>query len=831
MSAIEWPWMIESACGIALGVLLYYMLLRRLPFYPLRRAFLLAWPLLCLLVPLANFEYRVEVPVERSASTTDLSTDREIPAGTVTTGEAGTSIQAGERQTYSNELAYIRPVQLYVIGCTVFLMLFIWRLFALYELIQKGVARKYAGYVLLESKKYDLVASFDRFILQKKGEVLPPMVLAHELVHVRQRHSWDLLYLELLIILQWFNPLVYWWRRELRQTHEFIADASVIRQYGRLNYARVVARQSLDARPPYFSIPFATFIYKRLEAMKTKTTNRWTVLRYFILLPAVVLLLFVFGIKRVEVPKALESESPAALQMVWGDLNCNCYPYLANDHYTCDNVWQTPATLRAWSKEAPRFYATGTAPELLKPAEYTVTYSSAKTRDRGIPRSLPARQVQTSTGFFPPNSSVWKRLGEGDMLKVKARMEHGKTAEFTLVARGKSKRMIYAAELDLGRQIIPIDMSLGKVTYSMDYPAFMDLLDKPSGIRINNDQALARVSAVLLNRRLELANGSWRAQTAQARMDSHRFRLADHAGFREYRPQEEVNLYFHLADYDHSLSVTINLRGEADPAAEEEIRARWGHLEIMGTHFSLRPADIPRLKDKAPQIFLAGKPLPNDLTQEKSYGLLYTDANGITKSREVKLTMQELFNRRLADLEAQLRAGRWEETPQRERLLPGLFVYETSSGVNIPIRVSLDWEQVEKSGPPFIYPLLNFKLSSGFGPRIHPLTKVRKRHHGIDLTAPVGTPVMAAAAGKVVVVRENDGGYGRELVIEHANGFRTRYAQLQGFMVQEGDKVDQGQQVATVGSSGASTGPHLHFEILQGEKRVDPADFLPVRKE
>jgi len=112
---------------------------------------------------------------------------------------------------------------------------------------------------------------------------------------------------------------------------------------------------------------------------------------------------------------------------------------------------------------------------------------------------------------------------------------------------------------------------------------------------------------------------------------------------------------------------------------------------------------------------------------------------------------------------------------------------------------------------------------------MHPIYKQRRFHQGIDLRAPVGTAVYTAQTGRVSSAAWN-GGYGKLVVIEHDNGFSTRYAHLSRFCVSGGEHVRQGQKIALSGNTGLSTGPHLHFEIRQaGGNSIDPARFIMIR--
>ncbi|HAM99076.1 MAG TPA: hypothetical protein DCQ26_10755 [Marinilabiliales bacterium] len=130
----------------------------------------------------------------------------------------------------------------------------------------------------------------------------------------------------------------------------------------------------------------------------------------------------------------------------------------------------------------------------------------------------------------------------------------------------------------------------------------------------------------------------------------------------------------------------------------------------------------------------------------------------------------------------------------------------------------------------FVLPIEGPKcsISSGFGMRMHPVKKVEMMHNGIDFKAETGTPVVAVAHGVVIKKEFLEGTYGNVVVIEHANGFVTLYAQLSEFKTELGQSVYQGQEIGLVGSSGLSTGPHLHFEVRKDGEFVNPADYLPI---
>ena len=129
-------------------------------------------------------------------------------------------------------------------------------------------------------------------------------------------------------------------------------------------------------------------------------------------------------------------------------------------------------------------------------------------------------------------------------------------------------------------------------------------------------------------------------------------------------------------------------------------------------------------------------------------------------------------------------------------------------------------------------PLDGAKLSSGFGMRKHPISGYNKMHKGVDFAAPTGTPVYAGGNGTIEFIGRN-GGYGKFIKIRHNNEYKTAYAHLSGYKkgLHKGSRVNQGEVIGYVGSTGKSTGPHLHYEIIFQNKQINPLKLkLPSGK-
>jgi len=120
-----------------------------------------------------------------------------------------------------------------------------------------------------------------------------------------------------------------------------------------------------------------------------------------------------------------------------------------------------------------------------------------------------------------------------------------------------------------------------------------------------------------------------------------------------------------------------------------------------------------------------------------------------------------------------------------------------------------------------------FRYSSGFGVRNDPFTGQLAMHEGIDFSAESGTPVISSADG--VVIRSSwDASYGNVVEVRHGEDYVTRYAHLRKRLVEEGDHVVRGGQLGELGTTGRSTGPHLHYEMFKNGKLINPIQIIPI---
>jgi murein DD-endopeptidase MepM/ murein hydrolase activator NlpD len=290
---------------------------------------------------------------------------------------------------------------------------------------------------------------------------------------------------------------------------------------------------------------------------------------------------------------------------------------------------------------------------------------------------------------------------------------------------------------------------------------------------------------------------------------------------RELRPGQEVVLTFQAQQGEEACEIFQGLKMQVDvdrnvmvqrleqeqfTAAEEKWALHKGVSVVEGTIES-------SLYDAAIQNNL---PLPALMQMVRSFSFDLDFQRDIHPGDRFQI----LFERQVDDNGTILRVG------------PVLFAGLETRGKTLKVYryTAIDGEidyfdekgrSVRKSL--MLTPIDGARISSGFGKRRHPILGYTKMHKGLDFAAPSGTPIMAAGNG-VVSFAGRKGGYGNVVEIRHSGGYSTLYAHMKGFAkgVRAGSRVSQGQTIGYVGSTGMSTGPHLHYEVVLNSKHVNP---------
>lgn len=195
------------------------------------------------------------------------------------------------------------------------------------------------------------------------------------------------------------------------------------------------------------------------------------------------------------------------------------------------------------------------------------------------------------------------------------------------------------------------------------------------------------------------------------------------------------------------------------------------------------------------------------------------------KSQEAK---QKEKQKKLEEDKTEVAAAKAKVEAENKELYADIDKLEAeSSRLQAEITSLSDSGKKYKGNGVFAWPFPAYsRISSEYGTRIHPITGVKKFHSGLDIAGPSGSPIVAAESGTVVSAGWNSGGYGNMVIIDHGGGIATVYAHNSALRVSVGQSVKRGQTIAACGSTGLSTGPHLHFEVREGGSTVDPRKYI-----
>ena len=302
--------------------------------------------------------------------------------------------------------------------------------------------------------------------------------------------------------------------------------------------------------------------------------------------------------------------------------------------------------------------------------------------------------------------------------------------------------------------------------------------------------------------------------------------------------EEQVSLYTQLVEQKRQ-EVELATQAESEQLAtyRRHVRAmeengRYTYLSILFGSRSLGElmsnldmiGEIMEADQRSYEQYTAAREQSEQIQAE--YETMLTELDSRQSELETEKAALEVqideATQMIVDLEAQLETDRaaYEEQLAKEAALEAdiqemIAELERQEAAN----------SIVSTGT-YIWPLPGYRPGSAYGWRIHPIWGDRRFHAGEDIGAPSGTPILAADSGLVTVIPDNGNGYGNYIMINHGGGRVTLYAHMSGFAVSNGATVTQGQTIGYVGSTGNSTGPHLHFEVRVNGATTDPKSYF-----
>ena len=302
--------------------------------------------------------------------------------------------------------------------------------------------------------------------------------------------------------------------------------------------------------------------------------------------------------------------------------------------------------------------------------------------------------------------------------------------------------------------------------------------------------------------------------------------------------EEQVSLYTQLVEQKRQ-EVELATQAESEQLAtyRRHVRAmeengRYTYLSILFGSRSLGElmsnldmiGEIMEADQRSYEQYTAAREQSEQIQAE--YETMLTELDSRQSELETEKAALEVqideATQMIVDLEAQLETDRaaYEEQLAKEAALEAdiqemIAELERQEAAN----------SIVSTGT-YIWPLPGYSPGSAYGWRIHPIWGDRRFHAGEDIGAPSGTSILAADSGIATVIPDNGNGYGNYIIINHGGGRTTLYAHMSGFAVSNGATVTQGQTIGYVGSTGNSTGPHLHFEVRVNGATTDPKGYF-----
>lgn len=292
-------YLLESSICLVVFYATYHFLLRRETYFQFNRLYLILTALLSLTLPIISIDIS-------SAQTSSHSVHNIIPIIQYS-AELQQNIQHNIESSsfYSISIGdIIRGV--FYIGVFLMTLKFLHSLFQVFDMIQKSQKRKKSDHTLLSNPNGVPASSFFSYIFwndedEQKDDTTQQTILNHELVHVKQWHSLDVILMEIMVIIKWFNPLIYLFRNSLRRTHEYIADSYVSHQMGNKHgYAMILLKQYQNHKASLLSSTFSMYIQDRISMLARVPSKGWSLLKPLMILPIAAALMALFSFNMTE---------------------------------------------------------------------------------------------------------------------------------------------------------------------------------------------------------------------------------------------------------------------------------------------------------------------------------------------------------------------------------------------------------------------------------------------------------------------------------------------------------------------------------------------------
>ena len=488
-------YLIESSFCLILFYSFYHFFLSKETFFQLNRVYLLMTPILSLGIPFLNISYRKEAVVEQTLEAViypAIQTAQEVQTVFWEQMDAPSPL-------FSLSVSDI-IMAIYLLGVAIMAFTLFKSLFRLSRLIRKGKKQKQEGYTKVELEDAFPAASFFGYIFWNQDIIdEQKVILEHEKVHIRQWHSVDVLLMEFIVIIKWFNPLIYFFRNALKVTHEFIADQYMVeKKINVATYAHLLVHTNkLQAAP--LTNTFYSMTKQRLKMLLRRPSKNRQVAKYLLVLPMIACLMSLFSFNLIEeiqpIQKGLDgintTISELAVKTVvemsptegnvdtetykihWGNYTFNCQAKMQGKRRqcNCERKFIAKADLKAINKSGIKFYKAGNKVDFKNVNVSTLDHVYCEKEDLMISAD--------SQEKYNKKACIWNAFDENDIGRVSFQTDEFNRVYFSFsINSEKSNQTIPDNQLILGGETISLDSRRNPFSATITFGQIATLLDE-----------------------------------------------------------------------------------------------------------------------------------------------------------------------------------------------------------------------------------------------------------------------------------------------------------------------------------------------------------------
>jgi len=695
-------YLFESSIALLSFYLLYYWGLRQETFFQLNRWYLLLMPAVALSIPLLNVEVQNTIgeasfPIFRPIAEEYYSFEQTVWAGKEGLGEAYWHFSVAD-------LLY----WFYWLGFTIMSVKLLRGLHSLANQIQKARAQKEGKVTYLRTNETWPAASFFSYIFwnHKPQEEKYQLILQHEMVHVRQRHSLDVLLMELWVIIKWFNPIVYLYRKHLRLTHEYIADQYVVEQTGnRLAYAQLMVDTESEKTTNRLTHKFNSLTKMRLIMLAKSKSSHWRYTKYALALPIGLTLFALFSFNLVatlpdEVRQPFEKveqvlgdfgekelvqlpQERPVVKLKWGEKICDCKPEKYKNVFRCENLSFSPRSYKRFVRKWENF-------QLFEEAKDLEVKDLRIISNRMVDMGGFLGQFDES-GAIRKESPLWQKPKVGDVYKFEFKGGAEKWFSFEVVINNRKEELEPTYIVDLGSYSFSVDMTSKIGVRHFNFVDFQRAIMKPFLLLGGDGEPLSI-------KKMDVRNASAYRQETREELGTSPIDLSKMTVLQDVIAGDQIAMTLWTED-DQKIRIDLMLRKNASSQIfRRDAKLRWGDKDFPlepFTNLILKKKDLKNYSAKPMSLVINDEAFPI-VSAEVSRHERTADGSTISHMKHVDLSPAELEKHILSLAEGALLFARMNAAGDRQ------FYF------SINIEQEVNWEKILKDNA-------EYKIQGGTG--------------------------------------------------------------------------------------------------------------------